>query len=166
MAIRPKLRIALAVASAAMAVGGELRAQILVTDIQAAVNAFLFDTDVEEVPHLDVTADDLINAVDVQVMVNLLLLTYAPQSVMIQHPRPVVLPVNQPVGASVSPWAFSPVTPLTWSVVDGGLPPGLVLGANGVVTGTPSAAGTYQALVRAEGGVYIGERWIRWEVGP
>ncbi|HEY3099952.1 MAG TPA: Ig domain-containing protein [Methylomirabilota bacterium] len=41
---------------------------------------------------------------------------------------------------------------LTWSLADGSLPAGLTLGANGVVSGTPSAPGTYTVTVRVDSG--------------
>jgi len=40
------------------------------------------------------------------------------------------------------------VPPYTWSVISGGLPPGLSLAANGTLSGTPSAAGSYTFTVR------------------
>jgi hypothetical protein len=41
------------------------------------------------------------------------------------------------------------VAPYTWSLAEGSLPPGLVLGANdGTITGSPTVAGTYQFTVR------------------
>jgi hypothetical protein len=40
-------------------------------------------------------------------------------------------------------------SPATWSVVDGQLPPGLALAANGVIAGTPTAQGAYGFTVRA-----------------
>lgn len=40
--------------------------------------------------------------------------------------------------------------PKTWSVVDGSLPPGLALGpSDGVISGTPTAAGSYPFTIRA-----------------
>jgi hypothetical protein len=45
------------------------------------------------------------------------------------------------------------VAPYTWSLADGSLPPGLVLGANdGKITGSPTASGTYQFTVRVTDG--------------
>jgi hypothetical protein len=38
--------------------------------------------------------------------------------------------------------------PFTWAVSGGSLPPGLALAANGALTGTPTAGGTYSFLVR------------------
>lgn len=41
---------------------------------------------------------------------------------------------------------------LTWSLADGSLPAGLTLGPNGVVSGTPSAPGSYTVTVRVDSG--------------
>ena len=49
----------------------------------------------------------------------------------------------------LSPSATSPPqSPVVWSVAGGTLPPGLTLGANGVISGTPTTAGTYDFAVR------------------
>ena len=73
------------------------------------------------------------------------------------------LPKNASVGApysatldarvvtSLNPPTGTPATSATWSVVSGvgnGLPPGLALG-NGVISGTPTAEGTYTFRVQA-----------------
>ena len=51
---------------------------------------------------------------------------------------------------NLSPLEGSQASSLTWSVLPGGaLPPGLAL-ANGVISGTPTAEGTYQFQVQAE----------------
>jgi large repetitive protein len=41
---------------------------------------------------------------------------------------------------------------LTWTLSSGSLPAGLTLGANGVLSGTPTAGGSYTFTVRVEGG--------------
>jgi Putative Ig domain len=41
---------------------------------------------------------------------------------------------------------------LTWTLSAGSLPAGLTLGANGVLSGTPSGAGSYSFTVRVDGG--------------
>jgi large repetitive protein len=41
---------------------------------------------------------------------------------------------------------------LTWTISAGSLPTGVTLGSNGVLSGTPTAAGSYAFTVRAEGG--------------
>jgi len=41
-----------------------------------------------------------------------------------------------------------PQSPVAWSVAGGTLPPGLALGADGVISGTPTTAGTYDFAVR------------------
>ncbi len=50
-----------------------------------------------------------------------------------------------------SPTGTSPPTsPLTWSLVQGQLPPGLILGpSDGAISGTPTTAGSYGFVVRA-----------------
>jgi large repetitive protein len=49
---------------------------------------------------------------------------------------------------NLNPLTGSAPGPLTWSVIGGTLPPGLTL-ANGVISGTPTADGTYQFQVQA-----------------
>ena len=51
---------------------------------------------------------------------------------------------------SLNPPTGTPATGATWSVNSGTLPPGVVLGADGVLSGTPTAEGSYQFVVRAE----------------
>jgi hypothetical protein len=41
---------------------------------------------------------------------------------------------------------------LTWTLSAGSLPAGLTLGANGILSGTPSGAGSYSFTVRVDGG--------------
>jgi hypothetical protein len=41
-------------------------------------------------------------------------------------------------------------TLVTWTLAGGALPPGLTLGSNGIVTGTPTGAGTNPVLVKAQ----------------
>jgi len=48
--------------------------------------------------------------------------------------------------------AASGASSLTWAVSAGALPAGLTLGSNGVLSGTPTGAGTYAFTVRANGG--------------
>lgn len=56
------------------------------------------------------------------------------------------------VGAAFSlPMTASLADPKTWSIVEGALPPGLAIGStDGVISGTPTTAGTYTFTVRAE----------------
>jgi hypothetical protein len=58
-------------------------------------------------------------------------------------------PLEAMLITSVSPPAGTVPAGLAWSVVSGTLPPGLAL-ASGVISGTPTAEGTYQFVVRAE----------------
>lgn len=67
-------------------------------------------------------------------------------------PLPVisVLPATVPLGEVTVPYqatltATGATPPYTWSAT--GLPPGLVMGATGVIAGTPTAAGTTTAIV-------------------
>ena len=45
------------------------------------------------------------------------------------------------------------LTPITWSFEGGMLPPGLTLAANGVISGTPTAEGTFNFMVKATNGI-------------
>jgi hypothetical protein len=42
-----------------------------------------------------------------------------------------------------------PVTEATWTIEGGALPPGLALGTDGRISGTPTAAGSYTVTIRA-----------------
>jgi hypothetical protein len=44
----------------------------------------------------------------------------------------------------------APLATATWSVASGTLPPGIVLGQDGLLSGTPTTEGDYQFVVRAE----------------
>ncbi len=57
--------------------------------------------------------------------------------------------MTQGVGVIVSLAASGMSGALNWSVVNGSLPPGLTLDANGTLHGTPTAAGNYTATIRA-----------------
>ena len=59
------------------------------------------------------------------------------------------VPLEASLVTSLSPLAGTPVTNGTWSIVpgSGSLPPGLTLG-NGVISGTPTAEGSYQFKVQ------------------
>lgn len=60
--------------------------------------------------------------------------------------------VGVPYSASLTAWGGT--EPLTWSLVGGGvLPTGLTLGSDGVITGTPTEAGTFTVLARVTNGV-------------
>ncbi|MEK9722976.1 MAG: Ig domain-containing protein, partial [Rhodospirillaceae bacterium] len=45
-----------------------------------------------------------------------------------------------------------------WSVASGSLPTGLSLGTNGVISGTPSIAGTFDFVVRVVSGGQVAEK--------
>jgi hypothetical protein len=69
-------------------------------------------------------------------------------------PRLIIGPESAPAGTVSSQYSLQMTAtvgdPKTWSVVDGALPPGLALGASdGLISGMPSAAGTYTFTVRA-----------------
>lgn len=51
--------------------------------------------------------------------------------------------------AAVTLTATGGVPPYSWAVAGGALPPGLTLGADGRVSGTPAAAGTYTFMIQA-----------------
>ena len=72
-------------------------------------------------------------------------------------PRLVIGPEQSgvPVGTVSAPYALQMTATVpdskTWSIVDGALPAGLALGsANGLISGTPTTAGTATFTVRAE----------------
>jgi hypothetical protein len=57
------------------------------------------------------------------------------------------------VGTAYSqPLAATGSAPITWSMADGSLPGGLTLSSSGVISGTPTAAGTFNFTVKAENG--------------
>ncbi len=56
--------------------------------------------------------------------------------------------VNQPYSGNLS--ATGGTAPYSYSVTGGALPQGLVLGANGLVSGTPTLAGSYQVTFRVQ----------------
>jgi len=51
---------------------------------------------------------------------------------------------------SLNPLAGTPASNVTWSLSSGALPPGVVLGANGLLAGSPTTEGSYQFVVRAQ----------------
>lgn len=70
-------------------------------------------------------------------------------------PRLVIGPESAPPGTVSSRYSLQMTASVpdakTWSIADGALPPGLVLGASdGLISGAPTAAGTYVFTVRAE----------------
>jgi YVTN family beta-propeller protein len=46
--------------------------------------------------------------------------------------------------------------PITWSLASGTLPPGITLGANGLLSGTPTAVGSFNFAVQATDGISTG----------
>jgi len=54
---------------------------------------------------------------------------------------------------SLNPLAGTPASNVTWSLSSGAFPPGVVLGTNGLLSGTPTTEGSYQFVVRAQGDV-------------
>ena len=64
-------------------------------------------------------------------------------------------PTTGVVGTVYPGYAFaaSGTTPINFTLASGTLPPGLTLASNGVLAGTPAAAGTYTFTVKASNGV-------------
>jgi hypothetical protein len=58
--------------------------------------------------------------------------------------------INQPYGPIQLEASGGPVQ--TWSIQSGSLPPGITLSASGVISGTPTATGSFEAVVLANGG--------------
>ena len=57
-----------------------------------------------------------------------------------------------------------PAVPVVWSIT-GNLPPGLVLAADGTISGTPTTAGTYTFIVTATRGTLVVRRQVSIVVG-
>jgi hypothetical protein len=66
---------------------------------------------------------------------------------------PTVTTTNLPDGTLAVPYSQTILadgdTPITWSLLSGSLPTGLSLSSGGVVSGTPTVAGSYSFIVRA-----------------
>ena len=72
----------------------------------------------------------------------------------IQPPPLAITTASLPSGTVSAPYtttlaASGGITPYTWSLAGGALPPGLTLGSTGVIAGTPTTAGTSNFTVRA-----------------
>jgi prepilin-type N-terminal cleavage/methylation domain-containing protein len=85
------------------------------------------------------------------------------------HPPVVNNPGSQTgevsVAASLQLTAAGGAPPLTWSQVS--LPPGLSIRSDGLVTGTPSTAGTFPASVRVTDGFsLVGTATFSWTINP
>jgi hypothetical protein len=59
--------------------------------------------------------------------------------------------VGAPYTATLAAWGGTP--PLSWTLDTGALPDGVALGTDGVLAGTPTAAGAYTVMVRVTDGV-------------
>lgn len=76
----------------------------------------------------------------------------APVAVTSNYPL-VITTLSLPsatVGSSYSGTlnASGGIAPYTWTVISGALPPGLSLSTSGVISGTPTTAGTYNFTVQ------------------
>jgi hypothetical protein len=73
-------------------------------------------------------------------------------------PQPILQITTSSLSAATAGTAYSATLAATgggsktWSLTGGALPAGLTLGSNGVVAGTPSAAGTFTFTVRVDSG--------------
>ena len=56
-------------------------------------------------------------------------------------------PLNQPYSQALT--ASGGITPYSWTVASGALPTGLTLASNGIITGTPTVAGSYSFNLQA-----------------
>ena len=74
-------------------------------------------------------------------------------SITVAGPVPVITTATLPGGTSGTAYnqtLAATNTPTTWALISGNLPPGLTLGtASGLISGTPSAEGTYSFTVTA-----------------
>jgi autotransporter-associated beta strand protein len=70
---------------------------------------------------------------------------------------PVIITTTLPggvIGTSYSEkLSATGMTPITWSLEDGALPPGISVASNGIVSGTPTTEGTFNFTVKATNGV-------------
>jgi hypothetical protein len=73
----------------------------------------------------------------------------------------IVSPATLSAGTSGQPYTYQlqtsgGVAPVTFSLVEGSLPPGLTLGTNGLISGIPSVSGNYSFAVRASDSCVLG----------
>lgn len=96
-----------------------------------------------------------IKAVILGLLLFILLMSLAGCASTMNLPQPTVLTVsttNVPAAQvstfySVQLEAIGGPTPYTWSVSSGALPPGVTLSTNGLLSGTPTQAGTFSFVV-------------------
>jgi hypothetical protein len=81
-------------------------------------------------------------------------------------------PSSPPTGTLGSPYSLSLTAlggsgPYTWAMTGGALPTGLTLNtATGLISGTPTAAGSFQVTVRATAGAQSGSQSITINIAP
>ncbi|GAA2741920.1 RICIN domain-containing protein [Kitasatospora cinereorecta] len=87
----------------------------------------------------------------------------APETVTVTNPGNQATKVNTAVSLQLSA-GDSAGKPLTWSAT--GLPAGLSIGSTGLITGTPTAAGSSTVTVTAASGTATGSTTFTWAVNP
>ena len=89
----------------------------------------------------------------------------AAYSITVTAPNIVVSPANLPMATTAAAYSETVTAtggygPYVFSVTPGGLPPGLTLSAGGLISGAPTASGTYNFTIRAtDGFAFTGDRF-------
>ncbi|WLT32567.1 putative Ig domain-containing protein [Geothrix sp. PMB-07] len=85
----------------------------------------------------------------------------------LSYATPQVFPAAQPIAAQNPVLTqATPGIPTTYAVVNGWLPAGLTLGADGIITGTPTTPGVYPLTVTATNGTRTASASVSYTVTP